>query len=67
VNCYNASGTAAKLYGYFDWNSDGDFGDTNEIGHSQMAPPGTNGTINLSVTVRFDGGAERQSGGAFAG
>lgn len=50
VNCYNASGTAAKLYGYFDWNSDGDFGDTNESVTANV-PTGTNGTINLSVTV----------------
>jgi len=46
----NMTGQTAKLVGYFDWNNDGDFNDVNEM-VSQNVPTGTNGTVNVIVTV----------------
>ncbi|MFM9951874.1 MAG: SdrD B-like domain-containing protein, partial [Saprospiraceae bacterium] len=48
VTVMNMTGQAATLVGFFDWNNDGDFNDTNEK-VSQNVPNGTNGIINLSV------------------
>jgi hypothetical protein len=52
VNAQNASGGAgnATLYGFIDWNNDGDFGDTGEA-VSVAVNDNTTGDRNLAFTV----------------
>ncbi|MCB9316687.1 MAG: HYR domain-containing protein, partial [Lewinellaceae bacterium] len=53
VNVMNMTGDQAVLYGFFDWNKDGDFDDPNEI-TSFTVPDGTNGNVPLNVNVPGD-------------
>ncbi|MBK8192347.1 MAG: carboxypeptidase regulatory-like domain-containing protein [Lewinellaceae bacterium] len=50
VTVMNMTGGVARLYGFIDWNKDGDFLDLNEA-VSASVPNGTNGLINLNFTV----------------
>ena len=53
VNVMNMTGDQAVLYGFFDWNKDGDFDDPNES-TSFTVPDGTNGNVPLNVDVPSD-------------
>lgn len=46
----NNSGSAARLYGFFDWNKDGDFLDASESVFVNVSN-GTNQVVDLSVLV----------------
>jgi hypothetical protein len=50
VTVMNMSGSAARLYGFFDWNKDGDFLDAGEATFVNV-PNNTNGVVNLSIPV----------------
>ncbi|MCC6413984.1 MAG: carboxypeptidase regulatory-like domain-containing protein, partial [Saprospiraceae bacterium] len=49
----NMTGVQAKLTGFFDWNANGSLSDAGEM-VSINVPTGTNGTVNLSVSVPID-------------
>ena len=53
VSVMNMTAQAAILYGYFDWNKDGDFEDANEQS-SVGIPVGTNGTVQINAYVPAD-------------
>ncbi|MCB0573676.1 MAG: SprB repeat-containing protein, partial [Saprospiraceae bacterium] len=50
VNVMNMTTEAAIIYGYFDWNKDGDFDDPDEK-TSVAVPVGFSGNVPLNVTV----------------
>jgi subtilisin-like proprotein convertase family protein len=51
VTASNASGSAATLRGWIDWNRDGDFADANEISVATAVP---NGTVNGVFAVTWN-------------
>ncbi len=48
VNLTNTTGVAANLCAYFDWNNDGDFGDTGEIATASAANLATSATFSVT-------------------
>ncbi|MBK6929475.1 MAG: carboxypeptidase regulatory-like domain-containing protein [Saprospirales bacterium] len=66
VNVMNMmdEGAPAVLYGYIDWNKDGDFDDPEER-FSTTVPDGTNGDVNLNVNVPEDAVLNMQLGARF--
>ncbi|MCC7504783.1 MAG: SprB repeat-containing protein, partial [Saprospiraceae bacterium] len=50
VSVMNMTGSAATLYGFIDWNNDGDFLDASES-TTVAVPNGTNGNVTLVFTV----------------
>jgi len=50
VRVSNTTGMPAKLYGFADWNADGDFLDADEAGFI-MVPDGTAGFVDLKMDV----------------
>jgi hypothetical protein len=50
VRVSNTTGTPAKLYGFADWNADGDFLDADEGGFV-MVPDGSVGLVDLKMDV----------------
>lgn len=60
----NNTGAVATLYGFIDWNADGDFGDTGEQ-VTVAVPNGTNGNIALNVTVPLTASTTSDLGARF--
>ena len=60
----NTSGSAAILYGFIDWNGDGDFTGTDES-VTVSVPNNTNGSVSLSVNVPSDADYTQQLGARF--
>jgi len=50
----NKTGQTAYLYGYIDFNGDGDFADTNEVAWTSTSVSGTNIALQLTFTVPDD-------------
>ncbi|MEM7030747.1 MAG: SdrD B-like domain-containing protein [Chloroflexota bacterium] len=50
VDVTNNTGSIATLYGYIDWNNDGDLDGIGES-FTVTVPDGTNGSVSLNVTV----------------
>ncbi len=50
VSVKNITGSMAYLYGFIDWNNDGDFVDANETATVNV-PHSTNGVVNLNFSV----------------
>ena len=60
VDATNSTGTAATLYGFIDWNDDGDFGDSNET-TTIVVPDGSTAVLcpsGTSITMSDDVWAE---------
>ncbi|NEP86372.1 MAG: hypothetical protein F6K18_05795 [Okeania sp. SIO2C2] len=51
VDVTNNTGSDATLYGFIDWNNDGDFDDTGETATTTVSDGTTNGTANLNFSV----------------
>ncbi|GEM_PF-3137158 len=60
VTAFNRTGETATLIGWFDWNGDGTFDDTEA--YSVSVPNGTDGIVQLDVDIPID--AEDQTGGS---
>lgn len=64
VTVVNTTGSAAVLYGFIDFNGDGDFGDSGEAVTATVAT-GTNGAINLTFNVPSDANTTLRVGARF--
>ncbi|WP_293160325.1 GEVED domain-containing protein, partial [Okeania sp. SIO2C9] len=51
VDVTNNTGSDATLYGFIDWNNDGDFDDTGETVTTTVSDGTTNGTASLNFSV----------------
>ncbi|MBI1298716.1 DUF11 domain-containing protein, partial [bacterium] len=64
VTVTNNTGVAATLYGFIDFNGDGDFDDTGEVVTATVAN-GTNGVVNLTFNVPLDADSVQELGARF--
>jgi uncharacterized repeat protein (TIGR01451 family) len=51
VTVTNNTGSEAVVYGFVDWNGDGDFGDADEVVTQTVADGTTNGVVTLNFNV----------------
>jgi hypothetical protein len=58
VSVMNTTGSAATLYSFFDWNNDGDFGDTGEFVSTSVPNNATSVVVNLTVPATAVPGAD---------
>ncbi|MEI2728800.1 MAG: GEVED domain-containing protein [Candidatus Nanopelagicales bacterium] len=61
----NNTGSDAVLYGFIDWNADGDFGDAGEVVTATVTDGTTAGTVNLVYAMPTDANATELLGARF--